>query len=165
MSGSSEIFPQPQPLEPPAIAFDGTSLVVAFTAFVGAEYRVFASRYDRENETWETPEPISDAATAPAQRMPQLHADGRGNLTVVWAASTVATGSFNLAYQRFDGQAAAWSGPELIAGTTFESPEFNDGDSSFALGGNADGLAAVAFFESKLAGIVTLTDLRLASFY
>lgn len=164
VSGSYNVFPHTK-LDAPAIVFDGTSLVVAFTAFNGAvskRYDVYVSRYDRDIDEWASPEVVSSNDTVAAFRMPRMVADARGNLLVVWASTATPVGTFELAYQRYDAEAGAWAEAAFIDDATFTNADLTKGDGYFPLGGNQDGLAALAFADKSSSW---LANLRLASFH
>lgn len=154
-------------LEPPALVFDGQTFVVAYAATRAKVTSMELVRYDRDNNTWATPETLHSATTKPVARMPRLTADAHGNLLLVWA-SAVATDSYALAYQRFHAAAKAWLGAKPIPGVAINTGYFSAQDGPFAVGGSMGGLAAVSFFDfpKHAAGASAIrSNLRLASFY
>lgn len=144
-------------LEPPALVFDGTSLVAAYPSDDGV---IESVRYDNNAGAWGTPAPMQTATTKAAPRMPRMTADAHGNLLLIWASSAQ-PGEYSLVYQRFDAAAGEWLGAQPIEGVTINNDNFDYYFGRFVMGGSANGLAAIAFAD--------LTDssrnLRLASFY
>lgn len=148
------------PPEPPALVFDGHTFVVAYASTTGKATTINLTRYDADADGWSEPTPLQSTATKASPRMPRLNADARGNLLALWA-SPVSTGVSTFAYRRFDAAAGAWLDAKLIGGVTIKNADFSAVYGRFALGGNANGLAAVSFSDYA----DTPKNLRLASFY
>jgi hypothetical protein len=161
--GGPHVFP-PRGFEhePPALAFDGQTFVVAFTVLEGQQYNTYVVRSKRGEDTWSQPELVSDATSRGTQRMPRLTADAHGNLLVVWP-SPKAGGIYNLVAQRFNALTAEWSGPASIEGASMNVPELPLGVGRYALGGNQSGLAALMFADVPPGA--WSTKLQLASFH
>lgn len=143
--------------EPPALVFDGSSFVIAYRP---EEDVIEVVRYDRVAGSWGTPKPMQSATTKAAPRMPRMTTDAHGNLLLLWA-SIVESGVYSLAYQRFDASAGAWLGAKPIEDVTITHVSFDADFGRIVMGGNADGLAAVAFADLNSSS----RNLRLASFY
>jgi hypothetical protein len=171
------VWSQPQPIsgqvtglteleynpEPPALVFDGHGFVAAFTVLNGSGYDNYVVRYDRDDQVWKEPELVSTAAARGSARMPRLAADARGNLLLVWAKAKSA-GVYEFVSRRFDASTDTWSAPAIIPGAIMKNTELVKGLGSFALGGNAHGLAALSFADWSTATSYP-ARLQLASYY
>lgn len=150
-------------VDPPALAFDGTTLVAAFTAGTRSRgYDIYISRYDQQSDQWSPPEQLSNSTTRAAGRMPLLSADARGNLLVLWASVTATTGVFRLASRRYVAEESEWSEPALFADISINNADLELGRARWAFGANAGGAAALAFADKSTDWAA---NLRLASFY
>lgn len=146
---------------PPALVFDGTDWVAAWTA-VNAQDRwlTYTARY-KATTGWSDPEPqqgIDDELAA--KRMPRLVADRRGNLMLVWAIGTEP--DLKQVYQRYTH--GSWGAiTELPSGDIhFQSFEA-DYPVNLPISITDNGLIALAWGQRGEDGL--LTEARLASFY
>jgi hypothetical protein len=144
--------------EAPALVFDGSDFVAAWTAESGGKLYTYTARY-AASSGWDVPQRRQTVAADgfSASHMPRVGSDGRGNLLLVWAKGTAP--NFSLVYQRFTG--GMWRGIQEIDGAGIKSPTFESSQAlPFAVNPNGLGVVAWGNYDAT-----TLTAVRLASFF
>jgi hypothetical protein len=138
----------------PAIVFDGTTFVAAWTALNKGRYVAFTARFDPERGEWQAPEQhVYDVAK---RTMPRLGVDSRQNLILVWA---VISDSISIVYRRYEAATKEWGEIRPIPGATIDDSQFEEsGRLPFAM--SASGVGAMLL----VSRVGDVTTARLMSF-
>jgi len=150
--------PSIEPLkDAPALAYDGSAFVAAWTAAYDGNYVAYSARYDWAHDSWELDEPHVTPLGESALLMPRLGADARGNLLLVWALAGAPT---KLAYQRYRAESGEWGEIQQVPGVAMVDPTVETvGKLPFALAPNSVG---GLLFKSAESGTETV---KLAEFF
>jgi len=141
----------------PALLFDGSTFVSAWTGKSGGKLATYTARYDLHSGQWHTDDPHITDRGASAAFSPRLGVDSHRNLMLLWA---IAGEPITLAYQRYRAETDTWGAVEAVNGVSFTDATFaTEGKLPFGFAPN--GLGAV-LFRSGTAGSQTL---KLAQFF
>jgi YD repeat-containing protein len=80
----------------------------------GANYSVYASRYDASTQTWDTPQLIETTSLNAAS--PQIVVDAQGNATVVWTQNE--SSFYSIHTNRYNASTHSWGAAQLIGSGT-----------------------------------------------